>query len=224
MGPKKIFEGIYQVGGPDMSHPYDCSVYLVDLGELILIDAGLGMGVQNIVANIEVLGLDPTRLSTLLLTHCHIDHMGGASWFRERFGTRLVMHTLDADILERGDNRLTAAFCFNIDFTPVAVDLRLQGEKTDLLFPSGRLSCLHTPGHTPGSISLYTDLEEARILFVQDIQAPLLGEFDCDPLAWSNSVKKLLSLKGDILCDGHNGIWQPARSVQKYLQHAANSH
>jgi hypothetical protein len=41
MGPKKVFEGIYHVGGPDMSHPYDCSVYLVDLGELVLIDAGL---------------------------------------------------------------------------------------------------------------------------------------------------------------------------------------
>jgi glyoxylase-like metal-dependent hydrolase (beta-lactamase superfamily II) len=175
-------------------------------------------------SNIEAFGLDPTRLSTLVLTHCHIDHMGGASWFRERFGTRLVMHTLDADIVERGDNRLTAAFCFNIDFMPMAIDLRLEGEKTDLLFSAGRLSCLHTPGHTPGSISLYTDLGDTRILFVQDIQAPLLGEFDCDPPAWRNSVTKLLSLKGDILCDGHNGIWQPGRSVKKYLQHAANSH
>jgi glyoxylase-like metal-dependent hydrolase (beta-lactamase superfamily II) len=222
--PKKIIENVYQVGGSDLSHPYDCAVYLLEAGELVLIDAGLGLGVHNIVANIESLGFDPFDLSTIILTHCHIDHMGGASWFRDRFGARLVMHALDADIVERGDNTLTAAFCFKIDFRPLSVDVRLEGAGNELPFGDQELTWLHTPGHSPGSISLYLDSGGKRVLFAQDIQAPLLEGFNCDPAAWQASVEKLLALEADILCDGHAGIWQPARTVRKYLKYALGSH
>ena len=78
---------------------------------------------------------------------------------------------------------------------------------------------MHIPGHTPGSISLYADTGGKRILFGQDIAAPLLEEFDCDMAAWRRSMEELLALKADVLCDGHSGIYQPARAVAAYIRH-----
>ena len=47
MGPREIIKGIYLVGSSDITDPKDCSVYLLDLGELVLIDAGAGMSVDT---------------------------------------------------------------------------------------------------------------------------------------------------------------------------------
>lgn len=223
MKPKKITEEIYQIGGASISDARDCSIYLLDLGELVLVDSGLGMGFHKLVRNIEFLGLKPSNISTAILTHCHVDHIGGAHLFREHFGTRLIMHTLDARIVERADTRLTAAFCFDIDFQPLLIDVKLNDEEEYLYFGNHRIVCLHTPGHTPGSLSLYLDTGGKRVLFAQDICAPLLKDFDCDPTAWINSVKKLFALDAHILCDGHSGAYGPKNIVKQYLQYCIDS-
>ena len=209
---------IYRVAGNDITDPRDCSVYLLDVGELVMIDAGFGESIDLLASHIGQQGLDPQDISTVILTHCHIDHIGGADQFRHRFGSRLVMHELDATIVARGDNRLTAAFCFQKDFRPFSIDLILRGEEQRLTFGNQELVCLHTPGHTPGSISVYADAGEKRVLFAQDLGAPLLEEFDCDPVAWWSSAEKLLDLDADMLCDGHTGVYQPRRMVRKYIE------
>jgi len=45
--PLKVCKDVYMVGGSDLSHPYDCSVYLLDAGDLLLIDSGAGMSVNR---------------------------------------------------------------------------------------------------------------------------------------------------------------------------------
>lgn len=223
MRSKKVIEKIYQVGGATLSDSRDCAVYLLDLGELVLIDSGLGMGFDRMTRNIESIGFDPGRISTVIATHCHVDHVGGAALFQERFGSRLAMHAEDAKIVGRADQRLTAAFCFNIDFQPLRVDLTIQGEEESLVFGEHKVVCLHTPGHTPGSLSAYLDMDGLRILFAQDIGAPLLKEFNCDPAVWMKSVEKLLALDADILCDGHSGAYGPKNVVEQYLQYCIDS-
>lgn len=214
-----MVRGIYRVAGPDITDYRDCNVYLLDVGELVLIDSGFGAGIDRMAANIEDLCLDPSRLSSVILTHCHIDHMGAARNLRDRFGARLIMHELDAAIVERGDNTLTAAFCFNVAFEALAIDVKLSGTEGSLSFGHKDLHYIHIPGHTPGSIAVYLDAQGKRVLFGQDIGAPLLKEFNCDPLAWRQSMEKLLALQADVLCNGHSGIHQPARRVTAYLRH-----
>ena len=223
MRSKKITEKIYQVGGATISDSRDCAVYILDLGELVLIDSGLGMGFDRMIRNIESLGFDPADISTVILTHCHVDHIGGAGLFQERFGSRLVMHAEDAGIVERADQMLTAAFCFNIYFQPLHIDVELKDEEESLTFGEHKVICLHTPGHTPGSISVCLDMGGKRILFAQDIGAPLLKEFYCDPVAWLISIEKLFALEADILCDGHSGAYGPKSVVKKYLQNCVDS-
>lgn len=209
---------IYQVGGSTISDFRDGAVYLLDLGEIILIDSGAGMGFARITQNIRHLGFHPEDIEAIILTHCHLDHVGGAARFREEFGTRLIMHALDAETVERGDQRLTAAFCFDVLFEPLPIDYKLHGEEEVIRFGDFALHCLHTPGHSAGSISPYLDINGMRILFAQDISAPPLPEFGCDPIAWRRSLDKLIALEADILCDGHTGIYEPKSRVKAYFR------
>ena len=96
-----MIKGIFRVAGPDITDQRDCNVYLLDLDqEAVLIDTGFGAAFDRMVANIEDKGISPSRISTAILTHCHIDHIGAAARVREQFGSRLVMHELDAEIVE----------------------------------------------------------------------------------------------------------------------------
>jgi glyoxylase-like metal-dependent hydrolase (beta-lactamase superfamily II) len=75
---------IFIIGGPDITDSRDGCVYLINMGELILVDSGAGWSVDKIINNINELGLDPQKLGTILLTHCHIDHIGGAPDIRKK--------------------------------------------------------------------------------------------------------------------------------------------
>jgi glyoxylase-like metal-dependent hydrolase (beta-lactamase superfamily II) len=223
MRQQKIHDIIYRVAGPDMTDPRDSAVYLLDLGEPVLIDCGSGFAFDLVIKNIEETGFDPAQIKNLILTHCHVDHIGGAHLFKSRFKTSLTMHTLDADIVERADQRLTAAFCFNIAFQPLSIETKITEEKESLRFGHYELISLHTPGHTPGSISLYIDIDDTRVLFAQDIGAPLLEDYDCEPSAWMTSIQKLFVLDADILCDGHSGAYGPRKNVRRYLEFCVKS-
>lgn len=214
-----MVKGIYKIAGPDQTDQRDCNVYLIATDQLVMIDAGFGANPQAVIQNITESSLDPADLKTIILTHCHIDHIRGAAWFRECFGAQIVMHELDADVVEQGDNRLTAAFCFDVHFEPLPVDVRLAGEEGVLTLEGEEIHWVHTPGHSAGSISLYLDSGGNRVLFGQDIGAPLLSEFKCDPAAWFASMEKLLALNADVLCDGHSGVYQPKEAVRKYIEH-----
>lgn len=223
MRQQKIHDIIYRVAGPDMTDPRDSAVYLLDLGEPVLIDCGSGFAFDRVIQNIEAAGFDPAQIKNLILTHCHVDHMGGAHLFRSRFGTHLTMHTLDADVVERADQIHTAAFCFNITFQALSIDTKITKEKESFHFGDHQLISLHTPGHTSGSISLYIDIDGTRVLFAQDIGAPLLKDFHCNPSQWMDSIQKLYALDADILCDGHSGAYGPKRNVKRYLDFCVKS-
>jgi glyoxylase-like metal-dependent hydrolase (beta-lactamase superfamily II) len=218
MGPEKITEGVYLVGSSDITDSRDCSVYLLDVGELALIDTGAGKSVGKIISNIEELGLDPARISTVILTHCHMDHIGGAPEVRKRYNARIIMHQLDAGPLERGDQTMTAAHWYNLHFPPTMVDMKLTEEEVRLRLGDQEILCLHTPGHTPGSMVVYLDRGGKRILFGQDIHGPFFPEFGSNMGLWRKSMEKLLALKADILCEGHFGVYRPNEKVTEYIE------
>jgi glyoxylase-like metal-dependent hydrolase (beta-lactamase superfamily II) len=224
VGPEEIIKDIYLVGSSDLTDSKDCSIYLLDLGELVLIDSGAGASVGAIINNIKGLGLDPAAISTVILTHCHIDHTGGAHEFKERFGSRIVMHDLDSVAVERGDRVLTGASWYGVNFAPLAVDLKLTKDKERLFFGPQEVTCLHTPGHTPGSLSLYLDRGDKRVLFGQDIHGPFLSEFGANMSHWQKSMEALLALDADILCEGHFGIYTPASKVRQYIERYLNEY
>ncbi len=218
MKPVKIAEGVYQVGGPEMTSPEDCCIYMVDTGRPILIDAGAGKATRKLISNLESIGYSPRDIAMVVLTHCHIDHVGGAPFLVERYGLPLAIHELDAVPLEEGDGRRTAASWYGVEMEPMTIRHRLKGSEGTIDDGATPLRWLHTPGHTPGSISLVLDSGLYRVLFGQDIHGPFYASFDSDLDAWASSMRSLIEEEADILCEGHFGIISPASEVRRYIE------
>jgi glyoxylase-like metal-dependent hydrolase (beta-lactamase superfamily II) len=193
---------------------------MVDAGDmLVLIDAGAGLAqsVDWLEKNIRSLGFEPASIWHIVATHCHIDHIGGLALLKERYGSKVIAHELDSAGIEGRNNELTAAGMYGLDYRPVKIDAVLKGELSGLSFGDVEFNFLHTPGHTPGSISPYIDTKDGRILFGQDIHGPFSTAWGSDLKAWRRSMEKLLLLRADILCEGHAGVYRGDR-VQKYIE------
>lgn len=214
-----VHEDVYLVGSPNLTSPDDCCVYLIDLGDLVMIDAGAGQSVSAILENIASLGFSPNSIAAAVVTHCHIDHIGGIPLLRKKTGCEVIAHELDARAIESGDPEKTAAALYGRDFPPTKVDYKLSEVREVLKFAKGEILCLHTPGHTPGSISIILDHSGKRVLFGQDIHGPFSASFGSNMAAWRKSMEVLLGLKADILCEGHFGVIQPEAEVEKYIRH-----
>jgi glyoxylase-like metal-dependent hydrolase (beta-lactamase superfamily II) len=221
---QEVHGGVYLIGSSELTSPEDCCVYLVDLGDLVMIDAGAGKSVPALLENVASLGFNQESITAVIATHCHIDHAGGISGLRKKTGCQVIAHSPDAAAMEAGDRIKTAADWYGVTFPPTRVDYVLTEVREVLKFPKGELLCLHTPGHTPGSISLVLDRDGKRVLFGQDIHGPFADEFGSDLKAWRRSMNTLLGLKSDILCEGHFGIYQPEEEVEKYIRHHLAMH
>ena len=215
---KAVCDRVYIVGGSGFSAPEDAYVYLVDVSsEQVLIDSGVGYGIDRIEDNIRSLGFEPAGVWHIVATHCHIDHIGGLAAWKERYGSKIIAHELDRAGIEGENNSLIAASMYGVDYRPVKVDTLLNGELQRIMLGDLNFNFLHTPGHTPGSISVYIDTKDGRVLFGQDIHGPFSPAWGSDLKQWRASMQKLLALKADVLCEGHAGIYR-GEKIRKYIE------
>ncbi len=141
-----ICDGIYAVGGPNLSRSEDAYVYLVDAKScLVLIDAGVGYGNDKIEKNIRSLGSEPAQVWHIIATHCHIDHIGGLHLWRDKYGSKIIAHELDRAGIEGKNNELTAASMYGVDYRPVMLDTILSGEHNQIRLGEMEFKVLHTP-------------------------------------------------------------------------------
>ncbi|MDD5094570.1 MAG: MBL fold metallo-hydrolase [Dehalococcoidia bacterium] len=214
--PFQVWEDIYTIGGPDLSAPDDCCVYLVKGSEPVMIDAGAGRSFDKLQQNIKRLGVAPEELASIIVTHAHIDHIGALQAFQSQFGTKIVAHELDTHAIETGEG--TFAEFYGTTYLPCKVNLKLSKPEGSLTFGEHQFRVVHIPGHTPGSIAIYLDMAGKRVLFGQDIHGPYNPQWGADPSRARTSLKLLSNLNADILCEGHFGIYRPASEVNKYIQ------
>lgn len=218
-GDLEVVPGVCLVGGPDLTDPSDCLVYAVDGGtEVALIDCGAGPSVPKILANLRAAGLAHKPLSTLILTHCHVDHIGGLAGIVASGAPRVVCHRGDVEAVESGDPKRTASSWYGVQLPRSHVDQVLDGDESTLTVGEAALRWLHTPGHTPGSVAVYWDTPHGRVLFAQDVHGPFSSEFGSDVDRWAQSMRSLLALEADVLCEGHYGIFRPRTAAAAFLR------
>lgn len=216
MRPRQVWKDVYLIGGPEITLPDDCLIYLIDGGDvLFMVDCGLGQSAPQLISNISALALNPRNLKFVLATHAHIDHIGGLSFLHREHGVEVIAHKADASRIESGTG--VGAEFYGVRYEPCPVTIRLEDD-LDLALGKHRLSIIHIPGHTPGSLALYLDINGKRILFAQDVHGPYLPAWGADPRRAKDSLKRLLELKADILCEGHFGILEPADRVERYIR------
>lgn len=210
---KKIVKDIYHVGDNE------CSVYMVDTRSdqgFVLIDAGMDL---NMIKRISSHGMPFETIRHCILTHCHIDHIGAcADLNRALPDIKFYAHKLDAAPIEApGHDARTAASWYGVRYEPVKLYKKFTD---DMMLTLGdcTFQCLHTPGHTPGSMSILVESEDKKVLFGQDLHGPFNDSFLSNLRDYQSSMQKLLDLNTDILCEGHFGIFQPADQVRRYIE------
>lgn len=219
-----VCDRVYLVGGYELTRPDDCLIYLLDGGEeLALIDAGAGRSVEAIWANVRALGFDPRKLNYVIATHGHIDHIGGLAELQRR-GLRVVAHALDRPAIAENNPIRNAADLYGVRYRPVEPEIEMTGGEFQLPVGDVVLHLLHTPGHTPGSLVGYVDLDAGRVLFGQDIHGPFRRSWLSDLNQWRHSMQRLIALQADILCEGHYGVFEGRDSVRRFIQEQISNH
>jgi hydroxyacylglutathione hydrolase len=176
----KLLKDIYLVGsgnqGFGISNGYDCSMYLIDGGDdLVLVDSGAGLDQDTIVSNIQAEGIDPDRITKILLTHAHADHSGGTSKLVERFHCQVYLHQAEARALEFGDEvalalepaRKRGYYPSDYRLTPTHVNVQL-GDGNVIQAGKYVIREFYTPGHSLGSVCYLLEGHERRVLFSGD--------------------------------------------------------
>ncbi|TFF99463.1 MAG: MBL fold metallo-hydrolase [Promethearchaeota archaeon] len=211
---KEIIKDVYHVGSSG------CDIYLVDTKSkdgLVLIDCGMDI---SLIKSITKKGLDLTNILHCIITHCHIDHIGACNELSEfNNKVKFYAHELDAPpIEEEGHTEKTAASWYGVTYKPIKLYRKFTKQIEILQAGPYEFKCIHTPGHTPGSISVLLEIHGKKILFGQDIHGPFYESFGSNLNDYQESMERLLQFKPDILCEGHFGIIQPAEEVEKYIR------
>lgn len=215
----QVSKNVWQVGGSGLTAPEDAAIYLVRFGEAAaLIDAGCGRGVQKLCTHVARVVPKPVAITHLFLTHCHFDHTGGAEEVRKRLGCKVVAHQLDAVFLEKGDRNVTAAAWYGEHVAPLRVDHKIEGAQELIPVGSGGITAFHCPGHSPGSVVYVADIDSQRILFGQDIHGPLHPDLLSDRSDYLRSLRFLLELNADILCEGHFGVFRGRKEIRRFIE------
>ena len=182
---------------------YDSNIFLVEDDDPILIDAGTRYHLRRNVEDIEEI-LPMTDIGSIVLTHRHYDHTGGAAELAKRSGAAVYIHRDDANSVRIGDSVSTGARNFDDDQERVDVEILEEGQ--ELSTGHFDFMVLHTPGHTVGSISLY-DVEH-RVLISGDTVFTNggVGRWDLPTGNYDHlvaSIKLLSRLEVDALYPGH---------------------
>jgi glyoxylase-like metal-dependent hydrolase (beta-lactamase superfamily II) len=153
-----------------------------DDGQVTLVDMGIASSGPKVLAALAAIGSGPSDVTRLLLTHAHPDHAGGAAHVAEATGRAFTVHHDDAAYAAEGTSpprdrsvllgRLFERFSRpGRDFAPVPV----EHEMTDgeVLPIAGGVRVVHTPGHSPGHVSLLH--EPTGVLVTGDAIFNVLG-------------------------------------------------
>ena len=145
--PVKVFDNLYYIGEQEFS-----AWAVVTFAGIIVIDTIWAYSVEDeIVGGLKKLGFDPANIKYAIVSHAHIDHIGGARFLQDTYGTRIVMSAADWDFAEK-TTRLPDAI------KPKRDVVVADGEK--LTLGDTTLTMYLTPGHTPGTISLMIPVKD----------------------------------------------------------------
>lgn len=135
--PVKVFDNLYFLGQAQFS------VWGVRTSEgVILVDAIFDYSVEaEVIEGLRTMGIDPSEIRYVIISHAHADHSGGAGILQQRYGARIVMSEADWDLYERGNDSIKATRDI------VATD----GMEVRLGDTALRVHL--TPGHTLGTLS-----------------------------------------------------------------------
>jgi endoribonuclease LACTB2 len=182
------------------------NTYIVGVGRRpILLDTGQGVAIYADLLGEGLKELaNSERIDRIVLTHAHVDHIGGVKQVRARFGAieALKMPWEGHDAAAGG-------------ITPIGHGAEVVGEGVTLV-------AIHTPGHSPDHLCYY--LREEKALFTGDVVlgagTTVIPEDTGDLGQYMDSLKRLLELDLETIYPAHGPvIREPKKKLREYIAH-----
>lgn len=171
--------------------------------ETAVVDPGTSsIDEENILA--DFISSENLKVKYLINTHCHIDHILGCKFIKEKYNPLYYAPEKDIPLLENAQQQ---AQMFDIILNEPPKPEQLITETTELFLGNSKLKFLFTPGHTPGEYCIYLEKEKicitGDVLFYESIGRTDLWGGDYNTLI--NSIeKKLLTLPDEVeIFPGH---------------------
>ena len=152
--PFSIVDNLYYVGNSSVSS------HLIDTGDgLLLIDTGFPQTVYLLLESIRRLGFDPDKIQLILHTHGHYDHFGGTKAVVELTGAKTAIGEADIAVLT-DKPELSWAPEYGVEFYENFQVNRAIKDGNVIRIGNISIDCVHTPGHTAGSMSYFFEVTE----------------------------------------------------------------
>ena len=207
----EIIPNVYQIANRG------ANIILIVEEELTLVDTGFLGSSAQVTNFIHSLGRSVEEISLIIITHNHFDHAGGLAELRKLTRAKVAVHQADINDTEgqstypgviRGLMRIPPFSALRSVFSIRSDDVDIPLAGGEVLEPLGGLEVVHTPGHTPGSISLYSPRE--KLLIIGDALGKRRRGLRLPPKMAStdltqaiDSVRRIARLDFNILCFGH---------------------
>jgi glyoxylase-like metal-dependent hydrolase (beta-lactamase superfamily II) len=207
----KVFNNLHAFIWQSMT-TNNCNAYLIDGTTRVLIDPGHKNLFTHVEQGLKQLGLSIRDIDLIICTHAHPDHIEAVQLFKDT-PTLSTLHKDEWQWSATIGKQMSAAF--GIDMDSIKPDFFLK--EGNLTLDGIELSIFHTPGHSPGSVTLYWPAQKA--LFTGDLVFKEgLGRTDLpggDGSKLKESIQRLTDLDVEWLLPGHGEIISGAEKVRK---------